>query len=457
MFTLMDIRILNTCHPVVSLVFFTAAIILSLAVTNPLFCTVNVLCASLLNVVLRKRRAIPLLAFLAVAFAAIALINPLFNTDGENVLFTCLGRPYTVEALCHGASTATMFVSMILWFSALTCVMTDDRAMFMIARIAPSLSMVVTMIFRLFPSFSRKAEEIAHARACIGKSSSAPTLKEKIGNSMQTLSILIACSMDDSVQTVQSMRSRGYGTGKRSSFAKYPFTSRDIVLLASIGVAVSAVVAGGAIGTSSYAVVSLIVIGCAMLPFFVSFERSRPKAREVVMMAVLCAIAVASRAVFAYTPSFKPTAAIVMICGIAFGPRSGFMAGAVTMLASNMIFGQGPWTPWQMLSFGACGLVFGALADKGFIPKDHVPWKKLQTVSVLAASFIVFIAGPVLDTSTLFFMVSTITPQATAAVYLAGVPWNCMLAAATFITLMLAANPLLGIISRVEKKYGNDA
>lgn len=227
-----------------------------------------------------------------------------------------------------------------------------------------------------------------------------------------------------------------------------------VTALISLAVAIAAVVAGALIGGKAYVVVSVIVVLCAIVPFFVQFERRRPQARELVMLAVMCALAVAARAAFVWVPHFKPMAAIVMISGIAFGRSSGFLVGAISVLASNFIFGQGPWTPWQMLAFGLCGFVFGLLADKGAIKRQNMSWKQRIALSIGGGLFIVLIAGPVLDTSSIFYMISTATPESAIAVYAAGFPINCIHGASTLVTLLILANPILDKLARVRTKYG---
>lgn len=218
---------------------------------------------------------------------------------------------------------------------------------------------------------------------------------------------------------------------------------------AAVAVAVSALVGGRA-----YVAASFIVVLCASIPFFIRFEQRRPQARELALLAVLCALAVASRAAFVWVPHFKPMAGIIMIAGMALGPSSGFMVGSMAALVSNFIFGQGPWTPWQMLAFGLCGLVFGLIGRRVVRPGVHLGWGVRVALAVVGGLFIVLVAGPVLDTSSLFLMVSRLTPEAAAAVYLAGFPVNCSHGIATAVTLLLLADPLLSRLSRLGKKYG---
>ena len=127
------------------------------------------------------------------------------------------------------------------------------------------------------------------------------------------------------------------------------------LVLAGLAVLVLAATAVITVQRVSPYVAAVLIIALATAPFLISFERSRPDAREVVLMAVLTALAVASRAAFAFVPHFKPMAGVVMIAGIALGPRAGFLVGVLAALASGFLFGQGPWTPFQMLAFGAAG------------------------------------------------------------------------------------------------------
>lgn len=114
----------------------------------------------------------------------------------------------------------------------------------------------------------------------------------------------------------------------------------------------------------NYYLVSVAIIAIAFLIFCFCYEKKKPQAREIVTLAVMSAIAIASRAAFAMIPFFKPMMGIIMITGMAFGSGAGFLTGAVTGFVSNFIFGQGPWTPWQMFAYGVGGALAGFLAKK---------------------------------------------------------------------------------------------
>lgn len=131
-------------------------------------------------------------------------------------------------------------------------------------------------------------------------------------------------------------------------------------------------------GNRKYYLCSILLIVLAMVPFLLSFEQRRPQAREIVTLAVMCAIAVASRAAFIMVPHFKPLVGIVMITGMAFGAEAGFLTGAVSGFVSNFLFGQGPWTPWQMFAFGIAGFLAGVFAKAGFLKGE----KRIRAASV---------------------------------------------------------------------------
>ena len=205
---------------------------------------------------------------------------------------------------------------------------------------------------------------------------------------------------------------------------------------------------GYRIGGKHYYVLSFIVLIWAMLPFFTMFEKRGPKANELVILAVMCAVAIVSRAAFIWLPHFKPITAIIIITGAAFGAEAGFMVGAVSMLVSNFLFGQGAWTPWQMFAFGMAGFISGHLFGKGFIKLERI------RLSVFGGLAVMLLVGPLLDTYTLFTMTSEITKASAAAVYIAGLPVNSVHAAATVVTLFFASEPFLEKLNRVKTKYG---
>ena len=202
----------------------------------------------------------------------------------------------------------------------------------------------------------------------------------------------------------------------------------------------------------AYYLTSTLLIIEIMLPFFFAFETRKPQARELVLLAVMCALAVAARVVI-QIPAFKPILGVIMIAGIALGAEAGFLTGAVSAFASNFFFSQGPWTPWQMMGYGIAGFLAGLLFHKRR-PFPGKPWLSKVVLAVYGFGSIVFLVGPLLDTCSVFTVGATITWKFVTTVYIAGFIPNVILGAATAITLLLLSGPLLGKLDRLITKYG---
>lgn len=201
--------------------------------------------------------------------------------------------------------------------------------------------------------------------------------------------------------------------------------------------------------SKKYNVIALAVLLECMIPFFMIFEGKKPKARELVIIASLCAVGVAGRAAFFMLPQFKPVMAITIIAGVAFGGETGFLVGAVTMLASNVLFSQGPWTPWQMFAMGISGFFAGVLFQKGMIRRT-----KMSLCIYGAIAAIVIYGGIMNPASALIWSSETLGKNVLAAYYISGFPMDCIHAFATVFFLMIAAEPMLEKLDRIKIKYG---
>ena len=201
-------------------------------------------------------------------------------------------------------------------------------------------------------------------------------------------------------------------------------------------------------GIVNYYLVSTLALLLSLAAFFLSYERKKPTAQELVLLAVLCAVAVVGRMAFAAVPFFKPAAAIVILTGIAFGGQAGCLCAA-SMLVSNFFFGQGAWTPWQMLAFGVAGLLAGVCFRSGRLPRTRL------TLTLFGALCVLLPVGLILDTSSLFLMTGDpLTVDSALAIYLAGVSANVIHAAATAFFLFLIGPVVLEKLERVKVKYG---
>ena len=199
-------------------------------------------------------------------------------------------------------------------------------------------------------------------------------------------------------------------------------------------------------GRSYYITGTLIVLEL-MVPFFMAFEGRRPQARELVIIAVMCAIAVVGRVAIPI-PHFKAIFGIIMLAGIAFGPETGFVVGAISAFVSNFFAGQGAYTPWQMFSFGLGGMLAGFAFAKGRLPR------KAWLMAVFGFVTVILVVGPILDSITLFLGFAKWNRQVFAVVFAPGLAFNCLQGLCTMAVMLIFGKPLLYILDRIGKKYG---
>ena len=204
---------------------------------------------------------------------------------------------------------------------------------------------------------------------------------------------------------------------------------------------------GSKMSGKGYYLTSTLIIMELLIPFFMTFEGRKPQARELVVIAVMCALAVAARVAIPI-PNFKAIYGIIMIAGIAFGPQSGFLVGAVSALSSNFFLSQGPYTPWQMMAYGAGGMLAGFLFQKGKLPRKPV-W-----MGIVGFLGVMFFVGPLLDTCTVFLAPISMNFKSIAAIYISGFTVNISQGISTFLVMFLLGKPLLEKLDRIKVKYG---
>ena len=225
---------------------------------------------------------------------------------------------------------------------------------------------------------------------------------------------------------------------------------RTKIMLVLVALVFPAALAAFALsGSKNYALISFAMVIMAIVPFLMLYEMKKPQAREWIPLAVMAAIAAVGRAAFAALPHFKPVSAIIIITAMTFGPEAGFLTGAVAALASNLFFGQGPWTPWQMFAYGITGFIAGLLARRGIITAE----KKLP-VTIFSGLVIMLVTGPLLDLCTVFTMSSAVDASSVLSVMAAGIPFNAVLAVSTMATVFILCRPMLEKLDRIKKKYG---
>jgi len=231
------------------------------------------------------------------------------------------------------------------------------------------------------------------------------------------------------------------------------FGKRTVVSIVAVLALIPATIWFGVarLGDKKYFFISLLVLLEAMLPFFVSFEDRKPKVRDIVTLAVMCALAVTGRTAFFMLPNFTPVMAIVIIAGVAFGCEGGFITGAMTMFVSNFIMGQGPWTPWQMFAMGLVGFLAGL-----FFAGSSVRTRNMTKLGlcIFGALICIVVYGGIMNPASVIMWQPNVNFSMIMASYVTGFPFDLAQATATVIVLWLVARPFLEKLDRVRIKFG---
>ena len=239
----------SKCHPAVNFIFFVGAIGLSVVILHPVYLIAGLVCGAIYYLLLNGKKGWKTIAALLPLFVGIAAINPLFNTLGATPLFYLGNRPYTLEALWYGAAVSAMFVLVLLWFGCYNKVLTSDKFTSLFGSIIPSISLLLVMVLRMVPNFIGKTKQIIGVRKSIGKGAGeAATLKEKLADGMAVLDTLTGWALEGSIVTGDSMRARGYGAAKRSSFMIYRMTLTDWLVLAVMLLLLGLTIAAACLG-----------------------------------------------------------------------------------------------------------------------------------------------------------------------------------------------------------------
>lgn len=232
-------------HPLVNFIFFMGAIGCAVVIQHPAYIAAGCVCAAAYLMML-SRKAWKLVLGLIPVFVFISGVNPLFNDYGQRVLFTLFGRPYTLEALLYGMAIAGIFVSMLLWFGCYSRVLTSDKFVALFGGLIPALSLLLVMVLRMIPDLIRKCRQILASRGSIGKGAGADSSpREKLRDGVSILSALTDWALEGSIITADSMRSRGYGSGKRTNFRLYRMTGTDWALLLFMGALIGITLTAG--------------------------------------------------------------------------------------------------------------------------------------------------------------------------------------------------------------------
>lgn len=196
-----------------------------------------------------------------------------------------------------------------------------------------------------------------------------------------------------------------------------------------------------------YVFISFVIVLFTLVPFFLTFEHRETNVRLLVVLAAMIALSVVGRFIFAALPGFKPVTAIVILTALYFGPEAGFLVGALTAIISNMYFGQGPWTPFQMFAWGIVGLLAG-------LPDIRTMLLKNKFVLILFGLLAGVFFSLLMDIWTVLSIDGVFNMKRYVAAVSLSIPFMLTYAVSNVVFLLLTMKPIGDKLERVKSKYG---
>ncbi len=224
----------DTAHPAVPAVYLAFTLALTMFSFQPVLMGLSLAGALSYSCCVRgARETLAGLRWQLPVVAVIALLNPFFSASGSTGLFRIGVRAVYLESLCYGAAMGALFIASACWLRAASTLLSFDKVMALFGNAAPVIALMVSMTMRLIPRFLRKAEAVLavqRAAAVPGRSRS-----DEVRERLRLSSVLMGWGMEDSLETADAMRARGWGgAARRTTFTRYRFTAADGVALAAL-------------------------------------------------------------------------------------------------------------------------------------------------------------------------------------------------------------------------------
>ena len=224
-------------HPLVNFLFFALVLGFSMALRHPLAQGISLFSACAYAIEVEGRKAVVFcLKFCLPMLLLAAVFNPAFSHEGVTILlYFPTGNPLTLESILYGLSAGAMIVTVMVWFLNFNRVMTSDKFIYLFGRIIPALSLVLSMTLRFIPKFKGQMAQTVDSQRSIGRDISQGSLWQRTKIAVTVLSIMITWSLENAIETADSMKSRGYGLKGRTAFSIYRFDERDKMAMVFLG------------------------------------------------------------------------------------------------------------------------------------------------------------------------------------------------------------------------------
>ena len=243
--------VFSSYHPLVNMLFFVQAVTYSMLFFHPVCLCLSLLCALAYAIRLNGKKAVRFaLVFMFPVLILAVVINPAFSHRGATILaYLPGGNPLTLESIVYGLAAALTLVTVIGWFSCYNAIMTSDKFIYIFGRIIPALSLILSMSLRFIPRFKAQIKTVANAQRCIGRDISQGGLMQRARHGVRIVSIMATWSLENAIETADSMKSRGYGLPGRTAFSIFRFDGRDrkalVYLLACGAYIITGAILGG--------------------------------------------------------------------------------------------------------------------------------------------------------------------------------------------------------------------
>lgn len=245
-----SIDLFSSYHPLINFLYFALCIGLTMVFMHPVMLVISLFCAAAYGITLNGRKTLLFsLKYMLPVIIFTAIINPAFNHQGKTFLaYLPTGNALTLESIVYGAASGIMLAAVLIWFTCFSAVITSDKFIYLFGRIIPALSLVLSMTLRLVPKFKRQLHEVCDAQRALGRDVSSGSLWQRTKTAVSVFSVLISLSLEDSIETADSMKSRGYGTRHRTAFSIYNWSKRDTAALIYLSILGLCVVVSSACG-----------------------------------------------------------------------------------------------------------------------------------------------------------------------------------------------------------------
>ncbi len=236
-------------HPYVQFFYYLCIGILIMYFNHPLFLITGLLLLILVNISHDGGKALKKWTpILFVMSALMIVLNPFLVSRGTNILFYFRGKQVTLEATVYGVTMALVIAAIIIMFVSFNFILNGNRFLFIFSKVLPRTGFLIMLSIRFVPLLKRRLDEINAVQRVRGMSMTIGNLHERARNGLLRIQILLTWSLEEAVQTADSMKVRGYGSGKKSSYIPYKMEKRDWTWLSILLLLLIICIAGGTLG-----------------------------------------------------------------------------------------------------------------------------------------------------------------------------------------------------------------